>query len=115
MSFISSVTSGLSKAESFLINIFTKTSQIVSVLQKVGPGTLAAILAVFYDVTRFLASEAANVATAAGDAKALNFSGALSDVFTPATQTLLTNLIADFKAAEATVVSDFSELGIAIK
>lgn len=115
MSFLSSITSGLSKAENFLINIFTKTAQVVSVVQKVGPSTLAAILAVFYDVSKLLISEAANVATATGDAKALNFSGALKDIFTPQTQTLLTNLVADFEAAETQVVTDFHELGISLK
>lgn len=114
MSLLSSIESGLDKAVSFIVKVFTKTAEVVTVIQKVGPSTLAAILAVFYDVSKFLITESANVAAATADVKTLNFTAALSDVFTPATQTILMQLITDFKAAETQVVADFSDLGIAV-
>ena len=115
MSFLGTVASDISKGVAFVLKVFSKTQAVVAVLQKVGPGTIAALLAVFYDVTKFLVVEAAGVTAATAEVKALNFAGALTDVFSDTTKTLLQQIIADFHAADAVIVSDFHELGIAAK
>ena len=115
MSFLGTVVSDISKGVSFVLKVFSKTQAVVAVLQKVGPGTVAALLAVFYDVTKFLVAESAGVVAAEGDVKALNFAGALNDVFSDTTKALLHEIVTDFHAADVVVVNDFHELGIAAK
>lgn len=111
MSVFTSVESGLSKSIHFILSVFTKTSAVIAVLQKVSPQTLSAMLAIFYDVMKFV--------TEGGQVAALFASGqtqvALNTVISPTTQALLAQLEADIVAGEKVVVADLSDLGIAIK
>jgi hypothetical protein len=90
-----------SKAAGFLMTVFTKTQQVANVLTKIGPVTLAAILAVFYDVVNFALTESNDLKT-----------GNINDMFSDNTKSLLAKIVADFKAMDSTVVSDLEALGI---
>ncbi len=108
MSFLTTIISGLSKAENFLINVFTKGSAVLAVLSKVSPTTLAAILAVFYDV--------AKAAVAAGEEAAAIASGnfVTAATLSATTLALVGQLVTDLKTADSQIVDDFNQLGIAI-
>ena len=108
MSIFSSIGKGLDKFGSFILNVFTKTSAAIDVLQKVGPGTLAAILAVFYDLMKFLLTAQNDVA----NIEAGNITGTIQDILSIQTRTLLAKLVTDVKAAESAVVNDLQQLGI---
>lgn len=109
MSIFGSIASGLSKAASFLVSVFTKTSTVVAILEKITPTTLAAILAVFYDVVKFITSESA---TAGADIASGNYVGAINDVFSANTKTLLAQIAADAKTLESDIAADLQALGI---
>jgi len=110
MSFLTSVISGLSKAENFLISIFTKASAVAKVITSVSPKTLAAVLAVFYDITKLIASEGVAVA----DISSGKYQQGVGELFSPTTQALLTAIAADIKDLDSTVIDDLKKLGIAI-
>ena len=103
MSIFTSIIGGLSKFESFIVKVLGKTSQVIAVLQKVTPSTIAAILAVFYDITKAVATVEVDYATRN-----------LADILSPQTQALLKQFVADVKALESTAVSDAQALNLAI-
>lgn len=109
MSIFTSIATGVDKAAHFLISVFTKTEAVVSVVSKVSPKTLAVILAVFYDLAKFIAQGG----TVAADIASGNFAKALADAISPTTQALIVSFEDDVKAADATIVEDLKELGIA--
>lgn len=111
MSILGSIESGLDKATQFVLNIFTKTSAVLAVLQKISPSTVAAMLAVFYDVMGFVQEGA----TIAGEVTTGNYGAAIGTVLSATTQTLLNNLKTGIASGEAVIVSDLNELGIAVK
>lgn len=111
MSVFFSIETGLSKSVHFLLSVFTKTSAVLAVLQKVSPQTLSALLAVFYDVMKFVA-EGGQVAALL---QAGNPQAALGTVLSATTQILLTQIAADLQTGEKVIVDDLNELGIAIK
>lgn len=107
MSIFSSIISGLSKAENFLISMFTKGSTIAAMVAKLSPNVLAAILALFYDVMKTLLS----AETAVKDATTGDIMGAIT--VSQTTWALLQQVKSDFIAGEKVIVSDIEQLGIA--
>lgn len=99
MSLITDIEAKAAKAISFVINIFTHTSAVIDILKKLTPGTLAAMLAVFYDVLSFLMKEEAAVQ-----------SGNIADVFSADTKALLAQIVTDSKTAESVIASDIAAL-----
>lgn len=106
MSILSDIGSGLSKATSFLLKVFTKTNSVIGTIGRLSPATLAAMLAVFYDVMKTV--------TAVGAIGADVSSGALPAAFalSETTLTLVKQIGIDAKAAESIVVADLQSLGI---
>lgn len=106
MSFLSTVAAGLTKAENFLINVFTKVSDVDKTLTSLAPATKAAMLATFYDV-------ATTIATGAGAAEAAA-TGNMPLAITLSQQTLalVQGVVADAKTDGSVIVADLKALGI---
>jgi hypothetical protein len=107
MSIFTDIESGVPKFVNFFISVFTKTSAVISVLEKLTPTTLSAMLAIFYDVTSFIADGGSIVAAI----KTGNF----ANVFSTTTLGLISKFEADLKAGEAVIVADVKALGVAIE
>jgi hypothetical protein len=107
MSVLSDIEGDVPKFVNFFISVFTKTSAVIAVIQKLTPTTLAAMLAIFYDVTSFIAQGGSIVAAI----KTGNF----ANVFSTTTLGLISKFEADLKAGEAAIVADVKALGVAIE
>lgn len=107
MSIFTTIASGLSKAENFLINIFTKGSAIAAAISKLSPAVLAAMLATFYDVVK-----AAQAATAAATSAA---AGDIPVAFTMSQTTLalIKQVVTDGENDASLIAADLKALGIA--
>lgn len=104
MSFFSSVASGLSKGIAFIEKVFTTTENYASILSKLSPTVIAAILATFYDVVKTLAA----AETQAADAASGNIQGAIQ--LSPTTWALIEKVWTDLKADKADIVAAFKAL-----
>lgn len=111
MSVFSSIISGLSKAENFLVSVLTKTTAVATVLASISPKTLSAILALFYDVMKAVTAGSAAFA----DLTSGNIAGAGTIILSPTTIALLTAIEGDIKNVDAVVIADLKALGIAIE
>jgi hypothetical protein len=105
MSFFSSITSGLSKGIAFIEKVFTQTENYATIVSKLTPTVLAAVLAVFYDVLKFIESSE-SVAT---DLTSGQVQAGIS-IFSSTTIGLLEKVWTDAKAGEANVVAAFKAL-----
>ena len=106
MSIFSSIITGLTNAEKFLINVFTKASTYATILSKLTPNMIAAVTAVFYDCIK----TAISAESVAADAASGNIQGAIT--LSATTVTLVEQVIVDFKAGEASVVAAFKALNL---
>jgi hypothetical protein len=107
MSIFTDIESGVPKFVNFFISVFTKTSAVISVIEKLTPTTLSAMLAVFYDLMSFIAQ--------GGSVVAAIKTGNFANVFSTTTLGLISKFEADLKAGEAVIVADVKALGVAIK
>lgn len=108
MSIFSSIATGLSKAENFLLSVFTKTEQVEDLFVSLAPQTKAAILATAYDVFNAASSaEAAAAAAATGNIPA-------AFTLSQTTLELVKAVIADGKADASVIATDLKALGISI-
>lgn len=99
----------MTKFLSFLFRVLTGTPAVLQTLGKVSGPTLAAILAVFYDVMKFLVTEGGAIKSiTSGDV-----SVGISTILSEQTRELVAKIATDFTTAEKTVVDDFHQLGIA--
>ncbi len=106
MSFFGDIISGLTKAETFLVKVFTKTSDVDATFQKLAPATKAAILATFYDAGQVVTSTAADaVAISTG-----NIPAAIQ--LSAQTWALIQGVFADAKNDASIVKQDLIALGI---
>jgi hypothetical protein len=106
MSLFSEVATGLSKAASFIVEVFTKGDQVVKTFESLSPQTKAAMLATFYDVTTTLTTGAEAAGAAA--------SGNIPTAFTlsETTLTLLESVKSDLETDGSVVLADLKALGI---
>lgn len=106
MNIFSSVITGLTNAEKFLLNLFTKANSYAAIFQKLSPTMIGAIVAVFYDVIKTVSSTESVAATAASG----NIPGAVT--LSATTLSLVEQVWADAKAGEASVVTAFKALNL---
>jgi hypothetical protein len=107
MSIFTSIISGISKAENFLLNVFTKTNAVIATVTKLQPSVLAAMMATFYDVMK-TAQAGAGAATAASSGNVL---GAIT--LSNTTLALLQQVLADGATDTSLIAADLKALGIA--
>jgi hypothetical protein len=107
-SIFTSIGAGISKATSFLVNVFSKVDEVDKTLVALAPATKAAILATFYDVAKTVTS-----ATAAAGAAEL---GNIPSAFTLSETTLglIETVVADAKTDGSVIAADFKALAIII-
>jgi hypothetical protein len=91
MGILTGIESGFTKFIGFLSVVLTKTAAVDATFTKLAPGTKAAILATFYDVTK----TAAMAGEAVADAEVGNFTGAVT--LSQATAALVASVVADGK------------------
>jgi len=108
MSVFSSIGSGIEKAISFVVTVFSKTKQVEDMFVALAPATKAAILATFYDVTKTIA--AGTAAAAAASAGNIPVAITLSE----ATLALIKNVITDAKTDTSVIAADLKALGVII-
>lgn len=94
------------KIENFLQNIVNGAKTLQAVYSKLSGPTLAAVAAVFYDVSKTVAAGTA----AAGAAESGNIPSAFT--LSETTLGLVKQVVADAKAGEKTIVADFEALNI---
>lgn len=107
MSLISTITTKVSKFALYFWHVLLNTPDVLSVLSKLSPQTIAAVLAVFYDIVKFFTTEAATTGAAIADK---NFGTALTDILSSETQTLLAQIITDAKTLGTVIANDIAEL-----
>ena len=106
MSIFTSIGEGISKATSFLVNVFTKTKEVVDLFTSLAPATKAAILATFYDVMKTVTSgTAAGVAAASGNIPA-------AVTLSETTLGLIGAVVADAKNDASVIATDLKALGV---
>jgi hypothetical protein len=108
MSIFTSIGEGISKATSFLVNVFTKTKEVVDLFASLAPATKAAMLATFYDVTTAVAAGMA----AAGAAETGNVSAAFT--LSETTIGLIKAVVADAKKDASVIANDLKSLAIIV-
>ena len=106
MSIFSTITAGLTKAENFLVNVFTKTSEVEQTLASLAPGTKAAVLATFYDTVKTVQAGIA----AATDAADGNITGAIT--LSAQTLALVKTVVEDAKTDGSAFAADLKALGL---
>ena len=108
MSIFTSIGEGISKATSFLVNVFTKTKEVVDLFTSLAPATKAAILATFYDVMKTVTAATA----AAGAAESGNIPSAFT--LSETTLGLIKAIVADAKADASVIATDLKALGVIV-
>ena len=108
MSIFTSIGEGISKATSFLVNVFTKTKEVVDLFASLAPATKAAMLATFYDIATAVASGTA----AAGAAETGNIPTAFT--LSETTLGLIKAVVADAKKDASVIAADLKALGVII-
>ena len=106
MSIFTSIGEGISKATSFLVNVFTKTKEVVDLFASLAPATKAAMLATFYDIATAVASGTA----AAGAAETGNIPTAFT--LSETTLGLIKAVVADAKKDASVIATDLKALGV---
>ena len=108
MSIFTSIGEGVSKATSFLVNVFTKTKEVIDLFTSLAPATKAAILATFYDVMKTVTSAIA----AAGAAESGNIPSAFT--LSETTLGLIKAIVADAKTDASVIAADLKALGVIV-
>ena len=99
MSFLTDIGHARSKSVTFIVKIFSRSEDVIAIISKLSAPTLAAMLAVFYDVLNFAQTETCNVET-----------GNVTAILTPTTLTLLAKVVEDSKTAESVIAADVAAL-----
>ena len=108
MSIFTSIGEGIGKATSFIVNVFSKTKEVVDLFTSLSPAIKAAILATFYDVMKTITAASA----AAGAAE----SGNIQSTFTLSETTLglIKDVVADIKKDGSVIAADLKALGVIV-
>lgn len=106
MSIFSNIAAGLTKADNFLLNVFTKTEQVKTTFAQLAPATQAAILATFYDTVKTVTA-ATGAATAASEGNV-----PLAITLGAQTLALVKVVIADGKTDGSVFAADLKALGL---
>lgn len=106
MSFLTDIEAAGKKIGDFLTDVVTFGQKAKAVYAALSGPTIAASMAVFYDVVKTIGAAEA----VAGDAAAGNIPGAIT--LSETTLGLVKNVVADFKSGEADIVADFKALNI---
>jgi hypothetical protein len=96
------------KISTFLSNLVSGVSKLKTIISQLSGPTIAASAAVFYDVVKAVdAGEGAAATAATGNVPA-------AITLSQTTIALVKQVVTDFHAGEKIIVSDFTELGIAL-
>ena len=108
MSFLTEIEAAGKKIGEFLTDVVTFGQKAKAVYNALSGPTIAASMAVFYDVVKTIAA----IEGAAADAAAGNIPGTIT--LSETTIGLVKTVVADFKAGEADIVADFKALNITL-